>query len=532
MKTESKIVFIFDTSFFRSIYDAQGGRSLELVAKLIKNTPSQYSHIVPRTVLREYSKTRVLLQKLFTITNDDNVDISRLKKINEQLQRRAFERSEIGDFKIIAIALREARQGRSSIIVTNDEGFRIFIRNGLRDDDIAVSFTPDFLNFLTRNAVSKQDKAMLRQLAKKIEASQSQYRKKQGRGNVQRSVLEKLLSSTSIRTKEHPEVNRLRQSVQSFFSGLPIEEIEFPPSFALFRRVLRDFCIYLDIGKLRQAKTVLDQMVSRCKSSYDPSLFSDLDEIIHSILQYGYYGLAISVDKDGEWWEALGLLHSYQTLHVVRAQQPPREIQLTLTFANYIARGYSGLDHPILSHDQFLALLEQADLGLLHEIEGVATMARNHFLGDAISEIIQKKSGLSISNKLKRALDGKIFDRETPFEVKTPFDDVIAIRKVQVKDGSKGETAEICCLSIAGPICLRVPLTEAFLPTLEQLGPGVLAILQRAKIEAIRSPPVGVQEWTATFVLGEDPTIIVSQKRPLLQICNDLVELYQSFSKS
>ncbi len=531
MSDKSQLILVFDTSFFRSIFDAQGGRVVELVAKLVNNLPSQYSYVVPRTVLREYSKTRIHLQKTLTITDDMNIDIARLKKINEQLPRRAFDRTEIGDFKIIALALREAHKGNSPIIVTNDEGFRIFVRNGLKDADIGISLTPNFLRFLTRYAVSKQDKALLRTTAKKVDSSYTLYRRRHGRGDVQRSVLETVLSLASAPVKEHAEIKQLQKSVQAFFNETPIEEIEFPTTFASFRTTLKDFCTYLDIGKLRQAKMVLDNLVSRCKENYAAAIFSQLDEIIHSILQYGYYKLAISVDKEGEWWEALGLLHSYQTLHVVRAQKPSREIQLALTFANYIARGYSGLDLPALSHDQFLSLLNKADMDLLHEIEAIATIANNQFLSKEVSNKISAISGLKITNKLKRSLEGQDFNYEKPLDVKTPFDDIMAVRLVQVKEHSKGKHLELLCSSIAGPICLRIPITRSEELPFEEVEKGVLITLQRAKIKEIRSPPVGVRDWNATFILGETPTFVINQTRPLLEICNDLVGLYLSSSQ-
>ncbi len=531
MTATSQIILVFDTSFFRSIYDVQGGNVVKLVAKLVKNLPSQYSYVVPKTVLREYSKTRVLLQGSLDITDDANIDIVRLKKINEQLPRRAFDRTEIGDFKIIAIALQEARKGNSPIIVTNDEGFRIFVRNGLKDVDIGISLTPDFLNFLSRFSVSKQDKALLRAASKKVDANYSQYRRRHGRGDVKRSVLETVLSLASIRVKDHPEIKQLQESIQAFFNETPVEEIAFPTTFSLFRTTLKDFCTYLDIGKLRQAKMVLDQLVSRCKENYDATIFSELDEIIHSILQYGYYKLAVAVDKEGEWWEALGLLHSYQTLHVVRAQKPSREIQLALTFANYIARGYSGLDLPILSYEQFLSLLDLADLGLLHEIEAVATVANNLDLSKVISNKISEKSGLTITNKLKRTLEGHTFNHESPLEVKTPFDDIMAIMQVQSKRGSKENYVELFCSSIAGPICLRIPVKESSNPFFEKIEPGMLIAMQQAEIKEIRSPPVGVRHWNATFILGENPVFVVNQKRPLLEICSDLVGLYLSSRK-
>ncbi len=516
----NEIVVILDTSFFRSIFEVNEQNSLELIKSLSQK--AGYELAVLSTVLVEFKRWRVSIQKLFTRIPDSKLEIAELKKINDHLSSQIlpFERKEIGDYKFIAYALEQKKKGKNPIIVTNDEGIRNFVYKILRKgDEIAISFVADFIRSLVNYSITKEDKELLLRASEKIEKEYNFYRKRQGRNFAQKNALEELISSISYKTA-NKEVLQLNKALTKYFETQELDEKEFPDEFKIFYEALRDISDAIETGRLKEAFNIANSLFSKSKDKYEERIFAEMTPAIYSILVDTYYKLALELDQREFWWEAIGLMHSIKTLYQLnwKVNIPKRHIVLLETIT-YLLTGASGLEEKRIGYETFLKTLETFDLEFLFEVYAISRVLGNETLLNDLEKIILTNSGLKITNKIVKDLIGKSIDTTTKLSVKTLFEEPMVIDETYPKE----KDLDVFLMSASGKICLRIKNALENKDVLK-LSPGKIIIINQIRIENIKNPPPG-KKWEKTFITPSKKLVLeINTPRGVLNLATQITD--------
>ncbi|MHA1401545.1 MAG: hypothetical protein ACTSQE_14440 [Candidatus Heimdallarchaeaceae archaeon] len=196
--TDTKFLFIFDTSFFWALFEINKHTIIEHVAEIFKFN-KDISYIAPKTILCELSgKHKDKLPYLqnhinFETETISDEEIEELVKINRSLKTRCFEWDEKGDFKIIQTAIKHNSQDTVTAVISNDEGFHRFLREVIPEKGIRVIWVPFFLSFLSKLAIEKDVQDEIGSTAEILSEQIESYRSRLNRGIIPIRDFERVL---------------------------------------------------------------------------------------------------------------------------------------------------------------------------------------------------------------------------------------------------------------------------------------------------------------------------------------------------